>query len=1616
MANPAYFETGGRLALNSPDIVNRYSWITAAGAVQTPVGAQVQNIGQTLNRVTTQVVQSLQTTISTKTERIGTLDAVFSSNQPLSLNLRSLQNGAVTAGVIVPDQGGASPKSSLDTGGRTLDPLSAGYQLPDSGLFHPVTRPDAHYLVETDPRFTRYANFVSSDSMLKKLGFDPSTLQKRLGDGYYEQQLVSQAIEQKTGQRYLQGFNNGNQQYQALLDNGAAVASELKLTPGVALSADQVKSLTQDMVWLVSRTVNGEQVLVPEVYLAANDGARERSQGAVLAGQTMALQVDGALVNNGTLHADGDLVAKANDITMQGGAVDSGGNLALSASQDLTVAATGLNVRGSAALGAGRDLAITGRQQQYTGSGSYSDWMRSANATFDISQSQASRLAVGGDLQLLAGNDFTLSGSGVAAGGAIDVSAGRNLSVTSTVDHANDSYRIDSSWISEQRNADHQQQTLNQASLQGGNNVTLHAGNDLALAGADVQSLQGAVGAVAGHDVQLSDVVTANHDHRFDGWTWDMADGGERSGSDATHHGSTLKAATGLQVLAGNDLSAQAAALSSTQGTADLQAGRDLSLAAAVDSSSSQHHTDYAGRSEGVYNHSERLAQSQVQAQGGVSLQAGRDIGLNATSLAADQGAVVAQAGNDIKLTTTATHNASGWWDHGGSRGDQSDVQQNGASVGASTGLAIAAGQDLIAQAASLTTKTGAASLSAGRDLILNTAVNVHDDYRKTVSESGGLFSSTTTTDIVSHHNETDVGSTVSADSIALNSGRDLTILAGQVAGSNDVGLQAKRNLTIAAGNQQSVNYHYHEEKTSGMFSSGGLGVTIGVRDQSLKENGTENAAIASTVGSIKGNVSINAGQNYLQSGSQIASPNGNVDILGKNVAIQDARDTSQNETETRFKQSGVTVEITSPILSALQSVQQMKSAASQTSDPRMQALAAATAAMSAQGAYGGVKDALAKNESLAQASGVNLSISLGTSQSRSNSVQTSDHAATSTVTAGGNVKIGATGDGANSDLTIRASDVNAKGNIDLSADHAINLLAAQNTDAQHSSNKNFGASVGFSIGTSGLLFNASVSGGRGHADGTDVTWINSHVAAGDQLALTSGGDTTLKGAVASGNQVAANVGGNLNIESLQDTSHYDSQQQSFGGSISVGAGMVSGSVSMGNSKINSDYASVTEQSGIQAGDNGFQVAVNGNTDLKGAVIASTDTAVQTDKNSFVTGGTLTMSNLQNHADYQGDSFQVGLGCTMQTSAPKPTSSTGQASSSQTDSSDSTSWIRPGQPGSPGSSSGIGSDGGSASSTTYAGISGIAGNTAVRTGDPSSGIGKIFDADKVQREINAQVMITQQFSGQASTALTNYVASQRKDLQLQFKNTKDLELRAQIQGQINKLNAEERMMNVLIGVVTGQASVAATQGVLSEAADLMRQETIHNSTLFAGITDGKTTLSNLSGPSEGVQGDEQKAGGTRVDLDNICGPSNQRCFTNSDGSFALGEKKRVQFDVQNAHMTLDQFLSGEGQKVAGLTGGIQGEQGTMFGVPYSPGGVVDHWVESFAGPHDFIGGEIVGLYDTQGNIQRGMSSTKRTAYDVWTVAALVPAAPFATASALPPQVWNAISLLLQSVK
>ncbi|NUA31001.1 S-layer family protein, partial [Cupriavidus basilensis] len=113
--------------------------------------------------------------------------------------------------------------------------------------------------------------------MLSQLGYDPATMLKRLGDGFYEQGLVRDQIGQLTGRRFLQGYSSDEAQYRALLEAGSTYAHAWNLRPGVALSPEQMAQLTSDIVWLVEQDVtladgSRTRALVPQVYVRVKPG------------------------------------------------------------------------------------------------------------------------------------------------------------------------------------------------------------------------------------------------------------------------------------------------------------------------------------------------------------------------------------------------------------------------------------------------------------------------------------------------------------------------------------------------------------------------------------------------------------------------------------------------------------------------------------------------------------------------------------------------------------------------------------------------------------------------------------------------------------------------------------------------------------------------------------------------------------------------------------------------------------------------------------------------------------------------------------------------------------------------------------------------------------------------------------------------------------------------------------------------------------------------------------------------------------------------------------------------------------------------------------------------
>ncbi|CAN7524065.1 hemagglutinin repeat-containing protein [Trinickia sp. LjRoot230] len=225
-----------------------------------------------------------------------------------------------------------------------------------------------------------------------------------------------------------------------------------------------------------------------------------------------------------------------------------------------------------------------------------------------------------------------------------------------------------------------------------------------------------------------------------------------------------------------------------------------------------------------------------------------------------------------------------------------------------------------------------------------------------------------------------------------------------------------------------------------------------------------------------------------------------------------------------------------------------------------------------------------------------------------------------------------ATGDAASEsgNVTIAGSDIDARAVL-LQANNRIDLLSSVDTHRTRSTSESKSASVGVSYGVDGVGVSGSVSYARGDANADASSHNNTHINASDRATLISGGDTNVVGANVNAKRIVADIGGNMNIASVQDTSRSAAHQYGGGGGFSATAGQARG-----------NYAGVNEQSGMQAGEGGFDVTVKGNTDLKGGYLASTASA----PDNRLSTGTLSWSDVTNQSSYRATSGGISQGGT----------------------------------------------------------------------------------------------------------------------------------------------------------------------------------------------------------------------------------------------------------------------------------------------------------------------------------------------------------------------------------
>ena len=565
-------------------------------------------------------------------------------------------------------------------------------------------------------------------------------------------------------------------------------------------------------------------------------------------------------------------------------------------------------------------------------------------------------------------------------------------------------------------------------------------------------------------------------------------------------------------------------------------------------------------------------------------------------------------------------------------------------------GNVLLTGKNILSEGAQLESEAKLMAI-AENDLVLNGAKESRDfeEFHKTKS---GSVAKVTKTSLDQQQSVTQVGTQVSGKEVVLSAGHDVKAKGIQAIADDNLHVQAGHDVDIAADTNHFKNKRVETKKTSGVFTGGGIGITFGSKSEKhdYETEGWTQSDARSTLGSMNGNITVSAGNHSNVMGTDMITPRTNrIDIEGASVKVEAGKDIIESKEGHEYKQAGLTIAVTSPVVSTAQSMGHSIKRSREVKNEKLKQLHQMKAAYEslelAQNAAN-VANTVSNLGNMTAGNVSNPSIKVSISVGASKSTQTSE---SKTITHSGSELNAGTVNltSRKGDVDVLGSTLNAK-RLELDVAKDLNVESVQDTYHNRSENKNTGWSVGVFAGANGNSYGIGVEGsvqvGKGHENSDSVTQRNSYLNA-EETVIKTGKDANFKGAVVKTDRLEADIQGNLNLESRQDSNHYDSKQTQAGAGFSVaiyGSGS-SASANYSQNKAKVNYAQVEEQTGFHVGKGGMDVKVAGNTHLAGSVI---DSEAAQDKNHFKTKS-LTHTDIENHSEVEVKSVSAGLSTDM---------------------------------------------------------------------------------------------------------------------------------------------------------------------------------------------------------------------------------------------------------------------------------------------------------------------------------------------------------------------------------
>jgi len=1032
-----------------------------------------------------------------------------------------------------------------DLAQRAVDPIGLpSFSLPSgqNGLFSLNANIHYPYLIETNPSFADLGKFLSSDYMFGLLGIGTDQMQKRLGDGFYEQKLVRDAVISRTGQRFLAGINSDEEQFRYLMDNAIVSKEALKLSVGVALSAEQVAALTHDIVWLEEREVAGQKVLVPVLYLAQASG-RLAPTGALIQGQDVALITGGQLTNQGTL--------RAQDLNLDAGNVSNSG--LLEASETLRIMATESIRNAQGGIIAGRDvsaIALSGdvlnerTVSTNTGSWGGQQWQHDY-------VDNAARFEAANELEIIAGRDVLNRGGVLSSSGDMALVAGRDVELSSV------------KTVQRQTRGSHYQDeriTQHGSESRAGGDLSISADRDLSVVASRISS-GGSLDMQAGSDLLISSAANESH-------FLSRSKKVTQSRDQVTQQSSEIQAGNKISLAAGKNLAVVASKVQAGNDV-DIDAGEDVQILSAKDESASF----YFKKKKGSFGrsstkqresyHSTNIASvieagndltinTSKTAGGGLSIDGGRDVTVIGSQLSAGNDLLVGATGDVAILSGVEEHGSyskktkSGFL--GMSKSGKSQLKTSATQVAseleAGNDVVIAAGNDVRLRASTteagndvelrsgLIKDTGDINLVSAND----TAYSLTEHYKKKtgLSVSGGMLSFSSAKKAGQEaRSSTSVGSHVVAERDAsLLAERDINVIGSSVSAGRNLLLDAGRDVNVAAAQNQQGSAAWERERKTGIgLDSDRNGFTAFVGNDVQIEKGLNTRQTAAASSLEAGNdLDVKAGRDANLSGSDFSAGRDINVVAEHDINLDVATERYFQEQQELHQRNGLTVNVSHNFgntVDAIKGIGQGDNLISQVS--------------------GVLKAADAVTQFV---SGPTTANHLGTTRQQTTTTDGVLSNRPMTMDAGRDVNLQA-----GNDINAKGSHIQAERDINMSGrDITLDVARGQQT----SSSEQVISQNGINSGTTFNSARTGVGGSHGvhREEGTQGTALATQLQAGRDIHLDASRDLELIGTRAeAGRDISLVAGNDIDIRAAQNDSEHEMRRKSGGGEVGLALG-----------------------------------------------------------------------------------------------------------------------------------------------------------------------------------------------------------------------------------------------------------------------------------------------------------------------------------------------------------------------------------------------------------------------------------------------------------------------------